>query len=239
IIATWQESEDPDTPTSSLVYLLSVNSGSSTIATSGIRITATYATAYIVSVTARDPEGNTSTPATAATTTPAAPVEETLFEVTDATTDSNVWGFGTDSYIDEIAERYVPATAQRICAAFHRIATFSSPTDNVLLRLWTDGIGGTLLASSTVSASIIPSSPDTPTEFRFPACVSLVAGTTYWFHWTRTALTSANGYISRFRPGDQFSNSSYWQLHKYTMSPFGWAEFVSREWSLTLVGYSP
>ncbi|MDO8470220.1 MAG: hypothetical protein Q7S84_04395, partial [bacterium] len=240
IIATWQESEDPDTPTSSLVYLLSVNSGSSTIATSGIRITATYATAYTVSVTARDPEGNTSTPATVATTTPAAPpppVEETLFEVTDAITDSGFWGRGTDTAIDEIAERYVPATAQRICAAFHRIATFSGPTDSVLLRLSTDSIGGTLLSSSTVSASIIPSSPDTPTEFRFPACVSLVAGTTYWFHWTRTALTSVNGYISRFRPGDQFSNSSYWQLHKYTMDPFGWAEFVSREWSLKLVGF--
>ena len=86
IIATWQESDDPDTPTSSLVYLLSVNSGSSTIATSGVRISAAYATTYTVSVTAKDPEGNTSNPTIVATTTPAAPpppVEETLFELPD------------------------------------------------------------------------------------------------------------------------------------------------------------
>ena len=131
----------------------------------------------------------------------------------------------------------MPATAQRVCAAFHRIATFSGPTDSVLLRLSTDSIGGTLLSSSTVPASAIPSSPDTPTEFRFPACAPLTASTTYWFHWTRTAPTSANGYISRFRNADQFSNSSYYQLHKYTMSPFGWAEFPNREWSLTLKGF--
>lgn len=239
LLATWNDAEDPDTPSSALVYELSVNGGSSTTASSGVRWATEPSTEYAIAVVAVDPEGNRSPSATRATTTPALPVEVTLFEITDTITDSGYWGSGEETRIGEIAVRYTPEATERVCAVHHKVRPFGAP-GGVVLRLWESASpgGGDLLASATLAAASLPGTQEGYAEFRFAACVPLAAGVSHSFHFSPHAPMPGVGFISRFRPSDQFSNSSYWQKNPYTVMPVGWAEYPAREWSLKLVGYT-
>lgn len=108
-----------------------------------------------------------------------------------------------------------------------------------MLQLWESAApgGGALLASATIAAASLPTTEHEYAEFRFGSCVSLAAEVPHSFHFAPVSAMPGVGFISRFRPADQFSNSSYWQKNPFTVMPVGWAEYPAREWSLRLVGY--
>ncbi len=163
-----------------------------------------------------------------------------LFETHSTEVDSGFWGRGNGGGVDKIAQKYIPSSDQTICAVEHQIARFSSATDSVVLSVYTGGgspEAGRVVASSTLPAATIPLSTGTHTSFPLAPCLSIQGGTTYWFTFTRTSLNGGNGYISAYRPSNEYGYSSHWQFNGF--DPQGWQENLSREWSLRLIGPEP
>ena len=74
-----------------------------------------------------------------------------------------------------------------------------SPTDNVICEAFTDNAGNpsttSLGVSDAVSAATLPASSGTTVTFTFSTPISVTAGTTYWFVFTRTGAIDVTNFI--------------------------------------------
>jgi predicted alpha/beta hydrolase family esterase len=168
---------------------------------------------------------------------PAASASTLFLEIHFSNTQSGFWGRGDGLSVDRIAQKYTPVSAQSICSVEHQIATYANPQDAVQLAVYGGGAlpeAGSLLATSTLAAAQIPSVTTSYAAFGITPCVKLQAGSTYWFVFKRTVPTSSNGYISAYRPSNEYLYTSHWQYNGF--DPRGWQENTAREWSLRLSG---
>ena len=170
----------------------------------------------------------------------AAAVGTVVFEMHSTQVDSSFWGRGNGGAVDKIAQKYTPSADQVVCAVEHQIAKIFNPSDRVVLSVYAGGTApetGRVIASSTLAAASVPANTATHTAFPFEPCFSMQGASTYWFVFTRTVLSSGNGYISAYRTSNEYGSTSYWQYNGF--DPQGWQENLSREWSLRLVGPEP
>lgn len=168
-------------------------------------------------------------------TAPVSFAATTVFEIHFSDVASPFWG-RSGTAVEKIAQQYTPFVDERVCAVEHQVTRFGSPTDAVRLSLYSGGSSpesGFFLKTVALPAASLPTGSGYA-MFQFDECVTLSATVSYWFVFGRDVLATGNGYISLFRPSNEFGHSSYWQYNGF--DPRGWQENKNREWSLHLIG---
>lgn len=166
--------------------------------------------------------------------------EVTIFEVTNDVTTTN-WGGALSTEKQRIGVIYNHSGAEFdfLCAVNHKIRQTGSPTDAVTLTIRAGGTidTGTLIATTTVDSSDIPTSGSAFIQWRHQNCFVLEPATFYNFVWTRGGLNSTDKYQSFIRSTPETTT-----VQPYTFVPAsgGWILLNSdnAEWSFKLIGFT-
>lgn len=111
------------------------------------------------------------------------------------------------------AQSFVPAVNMSVGRVAISIATVGTPTDNLVLGIYTDssGMPNALVGSAlSVAASTLP--VDSPTEvwFSFINPVPVIANTTYWLRISRSGANSATQYFLLGLSDTPYRNTKGW-----------------------------
>ncbi|MDE1970884.1 MAG: alpha/beta fold hydrolase [Patescibacteria group bacterium] len=154
---------------------------------------------------------------------------------------SLVWGYGSHTTADRVAEEYTPSSDEEICEVDHALYRSLNASGEVILSVYEGGTepeSGTLIATSSLSSDAVPvSTVSHNTVFTLDSCMNLVAHTSYWFVMTRTRLQYGAGFYSLYGAHGDEASSSYWEFD--TFGPYGWQKHADRDWSLELKGSAP
>ncbi len=170
-----------------------------------------------------------------------------MYEITNAGVAGNIFGGNSGTVSDIISQKYVAPENQTLCTVYLKVYRISAgiTKPSLVLRVRQGGgpIDGEQISMVSVPATSLPTSLGAYVPFVLPSCVSLTAGTTYWFtfeNFEQPYVTSFGYYVAGYRNSDQYSYSSQWLRTCSACVPgYALVENTNREWGLKFEGPDP